>query len=318
MRTILWTVLTLAMPTASIAAQERQLYVSVQDSRSMPVAGLGIDSFRVFENGKERTIKSVVSRTEPVSVGFVFDMSGTAGASVVGRDTDLVAASVRHFVKRLETGSDYFLVGFTDRSVALTEWTGDPKVLARGLSDLKQLSTNKSGPLFDISGEAIKMAAAGKNKKKLLILFTDGRETNSKQGRNEVIRLAESAEVTVYSVGLTDGRSGIFNSPEKSFLERVAWVSGGEAHVLYTSLLFAPIEPVGPGPDGSASTEVSRMFDRLADQLANQYIITYSLNPPIPARPAREINVKLLGTQAIEKQRGGLAVRFRRKYADAD
>jgi VWFA-related protein len=323
-QTIVSTILILAIlacsafPQSAIlamrSAPRRTVYVTVLDARSASVSGLGTEHFRVFENGGRRIIKSLVAEPEPISAGFVFDASSSASASLFGKDVDQVGASVIELVKNLPTGSNYFLVGFNDRSATVTDWTVDPNELAAGISKIGALATKKAGPLFDVYLEASKIVASGKHRKRLLIVFTDGRDGGSKQGRKDVLREIESLNIGLYSISLTDGMFGIVDSPEKNFLERVAWISGGQAHFLFSKSLVRPAPGTVPDPDKS---EVYRTFERLGIQLANQYVLTYETAIALLGQPV-DVNITLADTEEIRKQKGALEIRFRRKLGDSN
>src|SRR5215471_5431348 len=81
--------------------------VSVNDPLNRPVSGLEKENFRVFDDQVEQTITQFAMDDEPVTVGLVFDTSGSMGAKL---SRSRLAA--REFFKTANPEDQFFLVEF--------------------------------------------------------------------------------------------------------------------------------------------------------------------------------------------------------------
>ena len=59
--------------------------------------------------------------------------------------------------------------------------------------------------MYDAAAEAVPMAQGGQNRKKAVVIISDGNDTSSRVGVSEVKQLVRETEVLVYAVGI-DGQ----------------------------------------------------------------------------------------------------------------
>ena len=69
-------------PTLRVDTNLVLIPVSVNDPLNRPVSGLEKENFRLFEDQVEQTITHFAMDDEPVTVGLVFDTSGSMGAKL--------------------------------------------------------------------------------------------------------------------------------------------------------------------------------------------------------------------------------------------
>ena len=60
--------------------------------------------------------------------------------------------------------------------------------------------------MYDAAAEAVPMAQSGRNRKKAVVIISDGNDTSSRVGVSEVKRVVRETEVLVYAVGI-DGNA---------------------------------------------------------------------------------------------------------------
>jgi len=89
--------------------------VTVTDPRDRLVTGLLPENFRVLENNVEQEIKYFSSEDVPVSIGVVFDLSGSMG-NKVGKSKE----AALQFLKTANPQDEFFLVGFSDHAVLMS------------------------------------------------------------------------------------------------------------------------------------------------------------------------------------------------------
>jgi hypothetical protein len=81
--------------------------VTVTDPYDRVVRGLEPDNFRVFENNVEQEIQYFSSEDVPISIGVIFDLSGSM-ANKIGKAKE----ATLQFFKTANPQDEFFLVGF--------------------------------------------------------------------------------------------------------------------------------------------------------------------------------------------------------------
>ena len=84
---------------------------SVTDPLGRIVTGLEQQDFRVFEDGTEQEIVSFMSEDVPVSIGVIFDMSGSMADKI-----DKSRQAAVQFFRTANPKDEFFLVDFNDRA----------------------------------------------------------------------------------------------------------------------------------------------------------------------------------------------------------
>ena len=85
--------------------------VSVTDPLNRLVTGLEKENFRVFEDNVEQEVVTLSSEDVPVSIGLVFDMSGSMSDKV-----DKARQAAVEFMRTANPLDQFFLVSFNDRA----------------------------------------------------------------------------------------------------------------------------------------------------------------------------------------------------------
>ena len=94
--------------------------VAVTTPTGTYVTGLDKDMFRVYENGVEQSIESFSSEDAPMSVGVVFDTSGSMG-NKLQRSRQAVA----EFMKSANPEDEFLLVQFNDEAEMTVPFTAN-------------------------------------------------------------------------------------------------------------------------------------------------------------------------------------------------
>jgi hypothetical protein len=92
--------------------------VTVTDPYDRLVTGLEPENFRVFENNIEQEIQFFSSEDVPISIGVIFDISGSM-TNKVGKAKE--AAS--QFFKTANPQGEFFLVGFNESAELMSTFT---------------------------------------------------------------------------------------------------------------------------------------------------------------------------------------------------
>src|ERR1700746_3920097 len=103
--------------------------VTVTDPYDRVVTGLEPDNFRVFENNMEQEIQYFSSEDVPISIGVIFDLSGSM-ANKVGKAKE----ATLQFFKIANPQDEFFLVSFNDHAELISAFTNSPDDLQSRLS----------------------------------------------------------------------------------------------------------------------------------------------------------------------------------------
>ncbi len=178
--------------------------VTVTDPYNRLVTGLEPDNFRVFENNVEQEIQYFSSEDVPISIGVIFDLSGSM-ANKVGKAKE----AALQFFKTANPQDEFFLVSFNDRAQVLSTFTSS--VVYLGLSEMR----------------------TSRNAKRALLIISDGGDNNSRYNERDIKRLVREADTQLYSIGIFDPFEYRSRTVEElngpSLLSEVTELTGGRA-----------------------------------------------------------------------------------------
>ena len=175
--------------------------VTVTDRNGRFVPGLRRDDFVVYEDGKPVEVTHFDSERVPVSLGLVMDTSG----SMSGEKMTTAKSAVERFLHRLLDESDeVFLYQFESQATLVQDWTTDRRAVSRALD---RIQARGGTALYDAAAEAVPLAQSGSQRKKAVVIISDGNDTNSQIDAPAVQQLIRETEVLVYAIGI-DGRGG--------------------------------------------------------------------------------------------------------------
>jgi len=195
-----------------VDVQLLQVAVTVTDAHGQPLTHLQQNSFRIFQDDIERPITTLSITETPISATLVFDSS----RSMKGRVGDARAA-VEQFLKMSIPGDEFSLVGFNSRPELLTAMTRNSDKISQ---ELNWVEPRGWTALFDAVFFATHEVRKGRNERKVLVVFSDGSDNNSRYSESELISMLRETDVQVYTVSLFE---------RSRPLERIAAETGGRA-----------------------------------------------------------------------------------------
>lgn len=228
------------------------MYVTVFDQYGRAVTGLTREAFTVFDNDEKQNITYFSDDDAPVSVGIVFDVSGSMNGDKIKRARD----ALKKFIETSHEEDEYFLIAFNSRAQLLMDKTRDGDSVLNKLTYVQPKSTTA---LYDACYLGIEKVLRGAHKKRALLVLSDGQDNNSRYTFKELNRLLKESDVTIYAIGILGG--GDYGSSlgmqGQSFLDEMASVTGGKT--------FFP----------NNGEEMDDAFYRIATELRYQYSIGY-------------------------------------------
>lgn len=175
---------------------------TVTDRDGRFVRGLSRDDFEVREDGVPQRITHFSRERVPVSLGIVLDVSG----SMNGEKLRAAERAIDRFLAEVLEGDDeVFLLAFSDQADVVSNWTRDR---TRVLFALGRVRAQGGTALHDAVAEALPIAKSGRNRKKAVVVISDGHDTDSRTDAESLRRLIRESEVLVYAIGIDGGSSG--------------------------------------------------------------------------------------------------------------
>jgi len=228
------------------------LTVTVTDTYGRFVSGLNKSAFTVLDEKKPQEITFFSDDDSPVSVGVIFDVSGSMSGDKIKRARDALSK----FVQTSHNSDEYFLIAFNSRAQLLLDKTRDGNSV---LDKLTFVQTRNNTALYDACYLGVEKVQRGSHPKRALLLISDGQDNNSRYTFNELRRLLKESDVVLYGIGiLSGGDAGSSLGMEgQGILDELASVSGGKA--------FFP----------RSAAEMDDIFEQIALELRHQYSIGY-------------------------------------------
>jgi VWFA-related protein len=236
------------------------------------VTDLRQENFRVFEDGVEQPVTNFAKEDAPVSIGMVFDSSGSMHTKI-HKSSEAAAA----FFKTANPEDEFFLVEFNDRPKLSVPFTRDSDEIYNRIAHVRAVGRTS---LLDAIHMALAQMKHAHNLRKAIIIFSDGGDNRSRFTEREVKEAMFESDVQVYAMGifdLTDSRKLTreeLNGPQ--LLTDLAEETGGK---------HFPVDHLDDLP---------KVCDRIGNELRNQYLLGYmSANT---ARDGRYRQIKVLLT----------------------
>jgi len=252
--------------------------VTEADGRLVP--DLQKDDFTVLDNGKPQELAVFESSTQPFTAVVALDFSGSMTNSL-----DLLKDAAEQFLLRLLPQDKAQVGSFADRVTFSGKFTSDRDDLIGALHDLDFGNATR---LWDAVDESINLLDGAENRK-VVVVFTDGDDTASRNGFGRVMDKARQNDVMVYAIGL---ESVFFNGarmersrPDRS-LKKIADETGGGYFELKKTDQLAPT------------------FTRVAQELHSLYTLGFS--PSVMDGKEHKLEVRL--------KKAGMTARARRSY----
>jgi Ca-activated chloride channel family protein len=169
---------------------------TVTDQSGRFVSGLDKDDFRVFDDEQPQTVTHFNAERVPVSLGIVLDTSG----SMDGDKMIAARQALDRFLNQLADPDDeVFLYRFDNAPELVEGWTRDKRRISESLN---RIQPRGSTSLYDAVVDAVRLAQQGHNRKKAVVILSDGNDTSSRTDVFAVKQLIRESEVLVYAIGI--------------------------------------------------------------------------------------------------------------------
>ena len=178
--------------------------VTVMDPMNRIVTGLEKENFRILEEKTEQEISQFSSEDAPLSVGVVFDCSGSMGHIQFNDGAQIV----QPFTTNLEEIQNRLTFTQSRGRTALLD------AIYLGLHEMKK----------------------AKNTRKALLIISDGGDNNSRYTEGEIKNLVKEADVQIYAIGIYEPAGARSRTPEElqgpGLLSEIAEQTGGRQYAV--------------------------------------------------------------------------------------
>ena len=170
--------------------------VTVTDGSGRFVPGLQKDDFVVYEDDARQEVTHFNAERVPVSLGLVVDTSGSMDGE---KWEHAVSAIDRFLLDLLGQDDEVFMYRFSYDATLVQGWTSDRERLSRAMG---RIYPRGGTAMYDAVAAAVPLAASGHNRKKAIVIISDGNDTNSVTSVRELKQAIRESEVLVYAVGI--------------------------------------------------------------------------------------------------------------------
>ena len=232
--------------------------VTVIDEGGRYITDLDVEEFGVFEDGIQQDLTFFTREQLPIALALLIDTS----ASMERRLSTAQEAAIG-FAQQLRQADLASVIDFDNRVNILQEFTNEPVALERAI---RRTSAGGSTSLHNAIYIALKELQKNKAKvvdeirRQSIVVLSDGEDTSSLIGFNEVLELAKRSETAIYTIGLpTRERRGNRGAEEAVYvLRQLSRETGGRS--------FFP----------DSILELADIYKQIAEELSSQYTLGYT------------------------------------------
>jgi VWFA-related protein len=189
--------------------------VTVRNEKGEMVDDLEKSNFRITDNGVKQIISHFGLGGDPISLVVVVETSARIGSILpeIRKSGILISQTV------IGPTGEGAVVGFDSNVSVLLNFTDDDDAIDKTMSGLKEGSPGAE--LFDAMSKAVDMLSAQPEvsrtdlgKRRVMLVIAEAHDTGSEQTLGEVLRRAQLANITIYSVGISGAKADLTRNSE--------------------------------------------------------------------------------------------------------
>jgi Ca-activated chloride channel family protein len=224
--------------------------VTITDQMDRLITGLDKNNFQLFEGKQQQEIRHFSSEDAPISLGIIFDMSGSMAQKI-----ERAREAVVEFCRSANPQDEFFMITFSDQPQLTADFTNNVDEVQNRL--LVTVPKGRTALLDALYLGMHKMRAA-KHQKKALLIISDGGDNHSRYTEGEIKSQVKEADVMIYAIGIYDH---YFPTEEErlgpELLSEVSEITGGRTFT---------IDNPNDLPD---------VASKIGAELRNQYMLGY-------------------------------------------
>ncbi len=275
----------LRTPRIKVEANLVLVPMTVTDPMNRLVTGLEAPNFEIYDNNLGQTIKTFSTEDAPVTIGIVFDLSGSMQTKFVR-----ARKALSEFLRTSNPADEFFVVAFNDKPAVIVDYTSDvDDVEAR----MVMLKPENRTALIDAVYLGINKLKQAKYERKALLIISDGGDNRSRYSENELRRVVRESDVQIYSIGIFDSYAP--TSEEELgpiLLTDISEMTGGRMFKV------------------TNSEDMGDIASRISQELRNEYVVGYRPSDMKKDGNWRKLKVRLVQPAGLPT----LSVHFRQGY----
>jgi Ca-activated chloride channel homolog len=248
--------------------------VTITDPLNRLVTGLEKENFQLFDGNTPQEIRSFSSEDAPVSLGVIFDSSGSMSSKM-----DRAKDAVVEFFKTANPQDEFFMITFSDEPEEVSDFTNSVDEIQ---NKLVYAVPRKRTALLDAIYMGVSKMRQAKYAKKALLIISDGGDNHSRYTEGEIKALVKEADVMIYAIGIYDR---YFQSQEErlgpALLTDIAELTGGRAFTI------------------DNPNDLADVATKIGIELRNQYVLGYRPAKVVHDGKWRKIKVKLMPPKGL-------------------
>ncbi|HKX83839.1 MAG TPA: VWA domain-containing protein [Pyrinomonadaceae bacterium] len=222
---------------------------TITDANGKPVFGLKQNHFKIFEDGIEQEISLFTTEETPFAAVILLDTSGSMEERV-----SLARAAAIRFLDGLRESDNSAIYRF-DSKVKLVQKFSGSRDIDQDIFDIKSEG-------MTALNDAVYLAAAELSnrpeKRRAIVVLSDGEDTFSKKSADKALRAALAANAVIYTVDMSPvDTNGNRRTQNRGVLKNFAEKTGG----IFVST-----------PGGAAMRDA---FKAIVEDLGTQYTLGY-------------------------------------------
>jgi Ca-activated chloride channel family protein len=245
--------------------------VTVTDPANRFVLGLQKRDFHLLEDGTEQTIAHLSGEDAALSVGLVFDISGS-----MDNKLRISRQAAAQFLRTMNPEDEVFLIAFGDHPTLVSGFTNQVEEIQKKLMSLEPSGLTA---LLDAAELAMQEMKKARNPRKAILIISDGGDNNSRYSSGQIQSLVREADVQLYAMGVFE--PAIFAGMTKEevsgprLLSEIAEQTGGR--------VYAATDP----------NDLPSVATRIGIELRNQYVLSYAPKNENKDGKYRKVEVKV-------------------------
>jgi Ca-activated chloride channel family protein len=258
-----------------------QIPVHVTTAYGASITNLTRENFQILEDDVEQTITHFAQDDAPVSVGLLFDASGSM-QNKMRKSSEAVAS----FLKTANPEDEFFLVEFNERPKLAISFTRDSDDIYRKVARIRPFGRTSLLDAIHLASEQMKNA---RHLRKALVILSDGGDNRSRYTAREIKNTLLESDVQVFAMGIFDPDDSPKRTPEEAngprLLDELAEQTGGRLYSV------------------DKLDELASISTRIGNELRNQYLVGYSPSNAVRDGKYRHVKVKLIAPDGMANLR---------------
>ena len=218
--------------------------ITVASTGDLATADLDVESFELRQDGKRHPVEAEAIASSDIEVALVIDTSG----SIAGTPLDAAKAAAVGLLQQMRLGTRVVVIGFGDTASVAAPMTTDA---ATAIAAVEGLQANGETALYDGISTALSQFSA--DAQRSIVVLSDGKDTVSAIALDAVNASLADSGVAFYGVNLETPDS------DPAAMDSLAQAASGRVI------------------DAADPTALAGVYDAVAAQLTNQYLLTFQV-----------------------------------------